>query len=65
MEYMKPPPMLISIAQACDRLSISRRSFYRLMETGQIQTVKVGCKRMVAMSALKAFVQRLQQEATQ
>jgi excisionase family DNA binding protein len=59
---VKAPPMLVSLSEACERLSLSRRTVWRLIEDGHLQSVKVRGKRMITAEALRRFVQRLQTE---
>jgi excisionase family DNA binding protein len=58
----KAPPFdqeLLTVAEACTRLRISRWTFYRLVQTHQLETVKIGSARRVPVAALRQFVDSL------
>lgn len=60
------PPMLLTIPEACRRLSISRATFYRLIECGRLRTVPVspsGRSRRVASVDIEIYIERLRREA--
>jgi len=48
--------LLVSIPDAAALLSISRAACYRLVSTGQIQSIKIGKLRRVPVSALQDFI---------
>ena len=59
-------PMLLTIPEACRRLSISRATFYRLLDRGHLRTVPVspsGRSRRVASADIEAYIDRLRREA--
>ncbi len=59
-------PSLLTIPEACRRLSISRATFYRLIDRGQLRTVAVspsGRSRRIASADLDGYIERLRQEA--
>jgi len=63
---MAGPPMLLTIPEACRRLSISRATFYRLIDRGQLRTVPVspsGRSRRIPSSDIEAYIERLRLEA--
>jgi excisionase family DNA binding protein len=49
-------PLLLSVAEAHRKLGIGRTMFYAELQAGRIRSIKVGARRMVPMSALKAYV---------
>lgn len=59
----KVPPALgrelLTVAEACASLQISRWTFYRLVQTRQLETVKIGSARRVPVTALRDFVDNL------
>jgi excisionase family DNA binding protein len=50
------PPRLLSLKQAAEACGVSRSAFYGLVGSGRIRTFKVGRRRLVAESALRAFI---------
>lgn len=57
-------PLLVTIAEAARRTSLSRPSIYRLIERGELEAVKVGTKSVrIPTGALEAFVDRLRATA--
>lgn len=55
--------LLLRIEEAADRLGIGRSLMYRLVLTGEIQSVPVGRLRRVPCAALTDYVERLRREA--
>ena len=47
---------LVSIAEAAERLGISRSRLYELMQEGSLPTVRIGKRRLLASDALDAFI---------
>lgn len=52
-------PDLLTVAEACARLRISRWTFYRLVQTRQLHTVKIGSARRVPTTAIAEFIAAL------
>jgi excisionase family DNA binding protein len=52
-------PVLLTVSETCASLRISRWTFYRLIQSGQLETVKIGTSRRVPPAALDALVKRL------
>lgn len=50
-------PITVSIVTAASMLGISRSKFYELMDTGEIETIKIGRRSLIPVSALRAFVE--------
>lgn len=48
----------VRIPEACRLIGISRSKMYELIESGEIQTAKVGASRLIMLSSLRAFVVR-------
>jgi len=48
----------ISIREAGSALGVSRSTIYRLMDGGQLETVKIGRRRLVRREAIAALVER-------
>ncbi len=55
-------PLLLSVDQAAQRLSIGRSLMYTLVMRGAIASVKVGRRRLVSRDAILQFVSRLEAE---
>lgn len=53
--------LLYTIEECEELLSLSRSQLYRLVDQGDLETVKVGKSRRVTQSQLHAFVSRLEQ----
>ena len=51
-----PAPLLLSIEQATGTLGISRSKLCRLLRAGELETVTIGRRRLVRMSALERLV---------
>lgn len=52
--------LFVSVEQACERLSISRMTFYRLIRSDKVKTAKVGRRRLVSVTELNRFVVRME-----
>ncbi len=52
-------PLLYDIPQACERTSIGRSTLYKLVSSGDIESVKVGRRRLIPEEALTAFVENI------
>ena len=60
-ENSKPPSqakLLLTMEEAAEMLSFSRRFFYDLVMSHQIDSIKVGRSRRVPLLALQAFVEQ-------
>lgn len=54
---------LITVKEAASRLSVSTRTVYRLMDSGDLPSFKVGPKsRRISESALQSFILKASQE---
>lgn len=51
--------LLYSISEAADQLSVSARVTERLIADGEIETIKIGRRRLVPAEALEDYVARL------
>lgn len=47
---------LLTVDEACDRLRVSRWTFYRLVNAGELATVRIHSRRLVTQQALAAFL---------
>lgn len=57
-------PMVYTINETCDALRLSRYTVYELINTGQLHSIKIGHRRMVAHVDLHAFVEERRQAAS-
>lgn len=53
--------MAYTIEEAADLLSHSRAQIYRLIDYGEVQSVKIGKCRRVTYAQLQAYVMKLEQ----
>lgn len=54
--------LLLTIADAAQRLSIGRSMLYTLIQRGELPSVKLGGARRVLLADLEAFVTRLRDQ---
>lgn len=47
----------VRIPEACRLIGVSRSKLYELIDSGDIQTAKVGASRLVLVSSLRSFIQ--------
>ncbi len=59
---MNLDPLLVDVDEAARRLSLSRRSVQSLIYKGQLPSISVGRRRLVAVADLLAFVDGLRHE---
>jgi excisionase family DNA binding protein len=55
----QPPRLLLTVAEAAERLGLGRTKVYELLARGEIASVRIGAARRVPASALEAYVERL------
>ncbi|NML08354.1 helix-turn-helix domain-containing protein [Sphingomonas sp. G-3-2-10] len=48
----------VRIPEACRLIGIGRSKVYELIAAGDIETIKVGVRRLVLVSSLTAFVEK-------
>ena len=51
--------VLMTVEEAARRLRIGRSTAYALIQTGQIESIKIGASRRVPAAALSTFVDQL------
>ena len=49
--------LLISVKDAMGMLSISRRTFYGLINSGHIASIKIGRKRLIVKDSMEKFIE--------
>lgn len=57
------PRLSVGVEEAAELLGLGRSSVFNLMKDGQLRSIKVGKRRLIAMSELEAFLSRLQNGA--
>lgn len=55
--------LLYSIPDAAGQLSVSARVLERLIKDGEVDTVKIGRRRLVPAEALSDYIERLRRSA--
>ena len=57
-------PMLYRVTDAMRLLNLSRTVIFDLLRSGQLRSVKVGACRLIPASAIRDYVAKLEQEAS-
>ena len=47
--------VFVSVNEACRLVGLGRSTMYRLMDEGQVETVKIGSRRLVRVASLTAL----------
>ena len=63
--HQSSPRLLVSVTEAARALGISHRSVRGLVYSGQLKSVKVGARRLIAVNDLEGFVQSLRERQPQ
>ena len=58
-----PVCLLLTVEQAAYRLGIGRSTAYRLISTGQLESIQIGHLRRIPIDALRAFVDSMKNGA--
>jgi excisionase family DNA binding protein len=53
------PQLLLTVEEAADRLRICRSNMYKLISSGEVDSIQIGRLRRVTPSALEDYVRRL------
>jgi excisionase family DNA binding protein len=63
---LDPPAeaLLLTVAQVCARLQISRPTFYGLLHSGRLKSLTIGRARRVPLAALEAFIEEATREGS-
>jgi excisionase family DNA binding protein len=56
---------LLRVEEAAKYLSIGRTLVYRLLHSGELESVQIGRARRIPLVALESYVERLRDEADQ
>lgn len=51
--------LLLSAEEAADRLGVGRTTIFELLAAGELQSIKIGRRRLIPVAALAAFVERM------
>lgn len=63
MEAKRKDRLAYTVEAAADLLSLSRAHVYRLLDLGELGSVRIGRSRRVTAGQLDAFVRRLEADA--
>lgn len=55
-------PISVGIDEAARMIGVARSMFYEMIANDEIQTFKLGRRRLVRVKTLEAFIKRLSQE---
>lgn len=53
---------LLTVKEVCDKLRISAWSFHKLVNRGEIKTIKIGRRRLMTRAALEEFIEKRSEE---
>ncbi len=59
-EETSAPKLLLRVEEAAHLLSLSRKTIYDLLRRGELSSLKIGGSRRIPLTALHAFVARLE-----
>ena len=51
-------PLVVSVSRACELLSVSRDTFYRLLRAGEFRSFHDGGKRKIELRSIKKYIAR-------
>jgi len=57
--FDRSPRLLLTVEEAAERIGICRSSMFKLIQQGDVRSVKVGRLRRVTPAALEDFITRL------
>ena len=55
--------LLISVDESAQSLGIGRSQMYEIVMAGQVESVKIGKRRLVIAASLEPYIERLKAEA--
>lgn len=53
---------MLSVAETCIQLGVSKWTLYRLMQEGELASAKVGRRRLIPLRAIEDFIQQQLEE---
>ncbi|WP_131732915.1 helix-turn-helix domain-containing protein [Actinomadura formosensis] len=59
-----PPPLLLTIPEACEALRVSRWQIYRMINDGRLKTVRIDRRRFVTPDDLQDLIKELREGGT-
>lgn len=62
-ERVTMEPLAVSIQGACAAIGVKRSTLYTLLGSKQIPSIKVGKRRLILVSAIRAYLERLETDA--
>ena len=62
-ERVTMEPLAVSIQGACAAIGVKRSTLYTLMGSKELPSVKVGKRRLILVSAIRAYLERLEANA--
>lgn len=61
--YLNHSKMAYTVEEACELVSLSRAQMYRLIDLGELETIKIGKSRRVTSKQLDEFLLKLELRA--
>ena len=61
---MTDEPLLATIPETCAELRSCRTKVYELMNTGELESIKIGDSRRIVRASIKRLVKRLMKQGT-
>jgi len=56
------PSAMLTVAEACQHLRISKWTLYRLIQGGKLPTIKIGSRRLISTRSIHQFIERLESD---
>jgi excisionase family DNA binding protein len=63
MSTATEPSIFVNVSQACDLLGVRRNTLYNLIHSGEICSVKIGARRLIARAEIERFAAAKMEEA--
>ena len=64
-QYLIHSKLMYTVGEACKLLSLSRAFLYRLIDSGEIESITIGRARRITSAQLDAFVKAREGESEQ
>ena len=55
-------PLLLSVRESCPVIGVSRSRMFELIARGELESVKIGRRRLVPREAIDTYIERLRAE---